>query len=136
MCHGFSNFTGLLHHFVLGKLVTSSIRVNPIFSSTTDHVTVQRLGVPAKTVTLLPASVPARPMWKMSNATHAKKPTSTWTLSTLWAANGVSAMPTRENVRRHPILWPRQYLKTGSYRISFVFSIIRILSSGRVEDGE
>ena len=28
MCQGFSNFSGLLHHFVLAKLATSSIRVN------------------------------------------------------------------------------------------------------------
>ena len=28
MCQGFSNFSGFLHHFVLAKLVISSIRVN------------------------------------------------------------------------------------------------------------
>ena len=27
MCQGFSHFSGSLHHFVLGKLATSSIRV-------------------------------------------------------------------------------------------------------------
>ena len=27
MCQGFSDFTGFLHHFVLAKLATSSIRV-------------------------------------------------------------------------------------------------------------
>ena len=27
MCQGFSNFSGFLHHFVLAKLATSSIRV-------------------------------------------------------------------------------------------------------------
>ena len=28
MCQGFSHFSGFLHHFVLAKLATSSIRVN------------------------------------------------------------------------------------------------------------
>ena len=28
MCQGFNHFSGLLHHFVLAKLATSSIRVN------------------------------------------------------------------------------------------------------------
>ena len=30
MCQGFSYFSGFLHNFVLAKLATSSIRVNPI----------------------------------------------------------------------------------------------------------
>ena len=28
MCQGFSHFSGFLHHFVMAKLATSSIRVN------------------------------------------------------------------------------------------------------------
>ena len=30
MCQGFSHFSGILHNFVLAKLVTSSIRINKI----------------------------------------------------------------------------------------------------------
>ena len=29
MCQGFSHFSGFLHHLILAKLATSSIRVNP-----------------------------------------------------------------------------------------------------------
>ena len=32
MCQGFSVFSGFLHHFVLAKVATSSIRVNPLIS--------------------------------------------------------------------------------------------------------
>ena len=34
MCQGLSHFSGVLHHFVLAKLATTSIRVKCILSST------------------------------------------------------------------------------------------------------
>ena len=44
MCQDFSNFSSFLHHFVLEKLATSSIRVGQILSTVIRIGTIARYG--------------------------------------------------------------------------------------------
>ena len=46
MCQGLSHFSGVLHHFVLGKLATSSITINkfmPVSAKMTQQLGVNNL---------------------------------------------------------------------------------------------
>ena len=44
MCQSFNNFSGFLHHFVLAKLATTSIRVKARFKMSGDIVSCCEMG--------------------------------------------------------------------------------------------
>ena len=50
MCQGFSHFSGFLHHFVLAKLATSSIRVKFCLASSQNYVPLLGMVLPKNRV--------------------------------------------------------------------------------------
>ena len=55
MCQGFSNLKGFLHHFVLAKLATSSIRITILSNYMLDMHSSS--GVPSNTIQACPITV-------------------------------------------------------------------------------